>query len=1147
MTLLWSIGSPDVWSSVLVNTYAAPDVTDVVWRVPSDDAPPQAQAWPAFHASEADPNGGYRPHPYTVEFTLGAVPPAARLRVYFLVTTPRVGYLAVQVNGAAARVYLHPTPYSGDEVWPLNGLHSSILADGVADLLIPGAALRPGLNRLVLTCRDDGPLTRFTNPQKIARLDRIATGAGFFYQCLQLEALPTLPTSSLLHARVKPSVVYRRAADGGLVEHCRLYLELGRALPATRWTLDLADDQSQARHAFTTPAGFGHVCHPFEVFDGDGPVRYRLTAQVDGTPVEVTGEFVRRRKWEVYVTPHAHTDIGYTHRQWEVAERLCRNIDAALDLLQAHGGQGMAYHLDASWALETYLKTRSPERIAQLKQAVRDGHIGVAGNYGVVLTQFAALEDLVRNHEFSADFLADLTPGPVFDASIDVPSLTSSLPDVLAGLGVRGLVLAANQDRGPSRLNGQLHRRSPFTWQGRAGGQVVVWWAKMYCELRKVCGSPPDLATAEAGLSLWLDEFETPDYPLDSVLLYGQEADNTDLDPQPIEFVHQWNAAYAYPRLVLSDLASFFARVEAAPGDRPVVEGDLGAYWEDGVGSSMAATVQARAAQASLPAAERLAALAALHQPELVYPRADFDAAWRELLLYDEHTWGAFLSGPDPDALLQADQWAVKAGFAAQAEAEAARLLHSAVTRHTLALGTTGREVVVFNPHSWTVSGAVLVETALGEQALDPASAQPVPQRVVRRLNTQQWVELWVDALPGLSYRRYELGVGVPTGDLTGFPNLSGLNTLENDHYRLVFDPARGCAVSWTDKALGRELVDAADRWGFGQAVYVLGGAGTRLESNRASWPDGQAVERGDFSLEDWAVETWAWGSQLRLTGQTAAGRLTATWTLGPSRAVDVCYTLDKTEQRDKEAVYIAFPLALPAARVLSDSQLGWTDWQRDRLPGACLEWLPLQTGVRVEGGDAHVAIASPDVPLFCVGDRVQGRWPKDLDLTGGRVFSYVLNNYWSTNYKPVQSGRLAFRYRLTSDRTIAPDAAYRLGWEARRPLYAHRVSLQEFRHPAPPYADPTGGCLAEVTPESVVVTTLRAARHAPGLVLRLQETAGVEQTATVRLPGRRVAHAWATDLLERPLAELAVAADGSLRVPVPAWGLATIRLELVA
>ena len=48
-----------------------------------------------------------------------------------------------------------------------------------------------------------------------------------------------------------------------------------------------------------------------------------------------------------------------------------------------------------------------------------------------------------------------------------------------------------------------------------------------------------------------------------------------------------------------------------------------------------------------------------------------------------------------------------------------------------------------------------------------------------------------------------------------------------------------------------------------------------------------------------------------------------------------------------------------------------------------------------------------------------------------------------------------------------------------------------------------------------------------------------------IELPGRPIAQAWATDLLERDLGELPVEPDGTLRVTVPAWGLATVRVVL--
>ena len=254
-------------------------------------------------------------------------------------------------------------------------------------------------------------------------------------------------------------------------------------------------------------------------------------------------------------------------------------------------------------------------------------------------------------------------------------------------------------------------------------------------------------------------------------------------------------------------------------------------------------------------------------------------------------------------------------------------------------------------------------------------------------------------------------------------------------------------------------------------------------------------------------------------------------------------YTYRKEERLSKEAVYVAFPLALPGARVLSDAQLGWVDWMRDSLPGACKEWLPLQTGILLDGEAADVFIASPDVPLFCVGDIVRGTWPKEKDLTGGRIFSYVLNNYWHTNYRASQGGEISFRYRLTSDRVIAQDRAYRLGWEARRPLYGHRISFQDFRRPSVPYTDVAGGTLARIEPETVALTTMKKARWADGFVLRLQEIAGQAETVRIEFPGTRIVGAWECDLLERDGAALEVGPDGGLAVHVPGHTLKTIRV----
>ncbi len=1156
--LLWLIGAANEHSPELIDNYTNPlMVEDVVWRVAADGQ--QNQQWPIFHPSEADPEAGYRLHPRTIVFSLDHAPAAAYcLRIQYLVIAPRLPYLEIDINGSIGRAYLRPAPSQSGEIRLMAGLHTAIYAEGVAEVVIPGSLLRRGENTLRLISRDDGETIVLHNPEAIKRLDRMANGAGLIYQAIAFEQLDGPPPGSIARLELRPTVVYRKLADGTLVERCYLYVECNDAIEAASLSLSVrSDDQAERFNLHLPPTSFGHVRHSFELRDGAcRSVEYTIQGIVDGEALDVAGSFTRCRKWQVYLTPHAHTDIGYTHRQWEVAERLCRNIDTALDLLAANDATqpnqppSFSYHLDSAWALETWLATRSEQRKQQLIAQILAGRIGVPSNYVDLLTHYAALEDLVRNGEFTDALLRPHGSRADFAAVVDVASLTGALPAILEGSGIKYLVHANNQDRGPFRLNGGLHRISPFYWQGVNGGRVLVWLAKMYCELRKVCGSPPLANAAERGLDLWLQEYESDAYAPDAVLLYGQEADNTDLDPQTVTFVQQWNATYAYPRLLSADVGDFFRYVEEHFGETlHTITGDGGAYWEDGVGSSIVPAMNVRQAQAMLPAAERLEALAVVHNDDWAYPQPLFDNAWRQILLWDEHTWGAFLSCRDPQALLQHDQWTTKEHMARDAVQWAQRLLHSAATRHSLSWNNNGREVVVFNPHSWSISDVIRVEIDRREHVLDAVSGTPVPMRRVQTLQTQAIVELWIDTLPGLSYRRLVLQ---PTTDGAA-PTANKLHSanertveLQNQHYRLVFDLQDGCVVSWLDKTLDRELVDQQTPWRFGQLVYASGGEGTRLVSNQADWPAGNPELLHDFSPIDSAIEQCSLGTRLVQRGIVPFGELEVEWLLHDRiKRVDVHYTYHKAERPVKEAVYIAFPLALPDADVCSDAQLGWVNWDNDQLPGGCKEWLPLQTGVLVATAEATVLLASPDIPLFCVGDVVRGRWPKDLPLGGGHIFSYVLNNYWHTNYKAAQGGPISFGYQLTSERSIAKDQAFRAGWTARRPLYAQRMSYQDFRQTKAPYHNPLGGSLALVGPQQVILSTLKQAKWADGWIVRLQEIAGADQAASIAFPHKKILQAWATDLLEYEGEELAVEEDGTLRVQVPAWGLATFRIVL--
>ncbi|HET8631667.1 MAG TPA: polysaccharide lyase family protein, partial [Thermomicrobiales bacterium] len=307
--ILWAIGAPDGRSPDLVDTYKTPNLLgDVVWTVPpaGQTAPPRR--WPLFHPSEADPDAGYRPHPYTVVFPLDHEPAGAYLlRLDYLAIAPRLAYLELQVNGVSGLAYLRPAPSRSGEIRLQAGLHTTIYAEGVAEVVVPAALLRRGENRLVLTARDGGSVLAVENPAAIERLDRMADAAGFVYQWLTFARLAKPPRSVLAATEVAPSVVYVTGADGALVERCSLYLELARGIGPSVLALEIDDTGRRERTAFAVPAAaFGHLRLPFDLPDGPSPaVAYTLAGTLGGEAARREGTLTRRRKWTVYVAPHA--------------------------------------------------------------------------------------------------------------------------------------------------------------------------------------------------------------------------------------------------------------------------------------------------------------------------------------------------------------------------------------------------------------------------------------------------------------------------------------------------------------------------------------------------------------------------------------------------------------------------------------------------------------------------------------------------------------------------------------------------------------------------------------------------------------------------------------------------------------------------
>jgi alpha-mannosidase len=202
-----------------------------------------------------------------------------------------------------------------------------------------------------------------------------------------------------------------------------------------------------------------------------------------------------------------------------------------------------------------------------------------------------------------------------------------------------------------------------------------------------------------------------------------------------------------------------------------------------------------------------------------------------------------------------------------------------------------------------------------------------------------------------------------------------------------------------------------------------------------------------------------------------------------------------------------------------------------------------VQHWVAAEQGDVAAALIPIDAPLVTLGDIVRGTWPVEFGQRNGTIFSYVMNNYWSTNYAAGQGGDFTFRYVLTSGNNLTPAYLSRLGREEMSPLEVDQITSQDKAINSPRPLDSAQSSFLQVDQPNVVLETWKRAEDGDGTILRFLEVAGKESSVDVQTPILNVESAWMSDALERKQGSLSVSSHG-FRFSVKPFQIVTVRLE---
>jgi alpha-mannosidase len=820
------------------------------------------------------------------------------------------------------------------------------------------------------------------------------------------------------------------------------------------------------------------------------------------------------RKWVVYLLPHSHVDIGYTHVQTEVERLQHQCLERALELCRktADYPQGARFKWNAEvlWAVDSYLRQAPPEKQRQLVDAVRAGQFGLDALYGNELTGLCRPEELLRLMQWSVTI--GRRCGVKVEAAMvdDVPGFTWGIVPAMAQAGVKYFSIGPNLNHRVGRALTAWEDK-PFYWLAPDGQHKTLCWVT---HAGYGYGDTIGYQLAER-LPEYLAQLERTRYPYDIVQLHWSRGDNQPPDAALPDVVKNWNANHRYPKLVIATTAEAFRAFEKRYVDTiPAVKGDFTPNWEDGAASSARETALNRTSAERLVQAE---ALWAMLNPQQ-YPAEQSLEAWRNVILYDEHTWGARqYDVVDYDVPFIKDQWRIKQAFALTGDVQSRKILSTALAGR--GNGPMADAVDIFNASGWSRTDLVVLSnemSAAGDAVTGP-DGKAVPSQ---RLSTGELAFLAKD-VPALAGRRYAIGSGKAA--TVGAAKADGA-TLATSSVSVRLEPTSGAIVSLHNSAVSADLSDAKSGVGLNRYYYVVR---DRVKEPRQAGPVKITVKESGPLVASLLAESDAPGC-VKLSREIRV--------IDGLDRVDVDNVLDKTEVREKEGVHLGFAFNVPNGVMRIDIPWAVFRPEIDQLRGSCKEWLTVGRWVDVSNEEYGVTWATLDAPMIEVGaitaDKLGPSSDPNLWLAklkpSQTLYSYVMNNYWITNYRAFQSGPTTFRYRLLPHRQYNAAAAQRFGIECSQPLV-----IAAARGDAP-VSQP----LLELDTRDVIVASIKPSEDHKALIVRLFGVADHPAQVALQWQRRAPKAVWLSNLAEEPITAVTGPVD------VPAGGLISLRAE---
>ncbi|MBI5386055.1 MAG: hypothetical protein HZA90_15375 [Verrucomicrobia bacterium] len=760
----------------------------------------------------------------------------------------------------------------------------------------------------------------------------------------------------------------------------------------------------------------------------------------------------------IYIAHFSHTDFGFTDLQSVCRELQRRYLDIALDAVLATmagpAERKFYWTAESVVAVDDWWQAATPERREQFRRAVRSGQLEVAAMPFNQTPFLNAAQWRTMLHWLPEDLWQQFKPTVALQN--DVNGFPRAGAMAVLDRGIRHLYMGINADSGGP----PFARPSAFWWKMPDGRRLFVWLNLSYPDGYDFFESahwrrgpvpaaadtryrPPragdffrtdeaSLRAAHAQCLRRLDQLRRGGYAHDVLTISMTSHWRMDNDPPflPLaDFVAAWNQLGLKPELVFTTASKAIQAMEQAVGDKaPEYEGEFTDWWANGTASGPREVAASRLAKRLLAAAQ-----SPLWGPPDAAVTRRLDALYKDLCLFDEHTWGSSMSVAQPWTLDTQAQFNEKAAFAFKPMAHAEWLLSQRVRTRLL---SEGAGLLVANPSAAPFSGWVrLIATCLRgdfnsverpdgsrvalrfENGVQPWGRPSRPGDLTREDVSatfsdnapRQVAKFWIEKLDGNSIVKLRLSpesaedrppqIANPTTalDPSGWPASAQWPGMS----RPLFLPGLGDFVAVKVKAF-------APRW---KLHDMAGSAKTQRDQLRQeAIEETRAAADGSATVSE-TPHTLLYEQPLRHPRLTWATRKVELWKREARARLTL--RLCRRSSCDPEILFAEFPLPCEGTLpTLTCGGMPFTPY-RDQIPGSCRDYFAIDGWAHYATPNGHWLWVSRDAPLMTLGAPQVWQRLTTAPADTHRVLAMLFNNFWYTNFAADEHGVMEFQFDL--------------------------------------------------------------------------------------------------------------------------------------